>query len=533
MSEYSISVKAKLDTSGIQSDLASLKSKFNEMKIKVSFEMPNMDADIQSKGQSAGKKYSDAFKTAMSQKIQFKIDTGDFESKISSIESKLQSLGNVSDTTKQNFADLKTAFDTLNSSDTSLEDKINAYERFNQLMPVIKGQLSGASTEAKNYANAWREAAQEQLTATKSANLSGDIGKWLEENADRAGKYADRLREIQDALKGNTDASALKQYESEFERFKSLFGDAGKEASSFGSQFGSAITMALGIGSVYQVVNKVIGAIKDMVKVTIELEDSMAQLKIVSGADDNTLSTYFSNIAGTAKEIGGSVKDLIDATTTYSRLGYSLEESSILAKYTNMLQNIGDIDVSTAQNAITAITKAFNISADQIEAVMDKMVSVGNSYPISIEEISIGINNAGSMLAAAGNSFEQTVAMLTAANATVQDISKSSTGLRTIAARLRKTDTELDELGESMTTAKYEELVKSLTDYNVALTDSEGNFRSTYDILKGLIGSMGRVKQRTTSRSCGYDCRSAAAEYLFQFNERISRSNRRNGNDGA
>lgn len=109
-----------------------------------------------------------------------------------------------------------------------------------------------------------------------------------------------------------------------------------------------------------------------------------------------------------------------------------------------------------------------------------------NNYPISVAELAEGINNAGSMLASAGNSYEETIAMLAAANTTVQDISKSSTGLRTIAARIRNTKTELDDLGEAMTEADYDALVRGLTKANVALTDAQGNFRSTYNIIRDL-----------------------------------------------
>ena len=37
-----------------------------------------------------------------------------------------------------------------------------------------------------------------------------------------------------------------------------------------------------------------------------------------------------------------------------------------------------------------------------------------------------------------------------------------------------------------MTTAKYDELVKSLSGLNIALVDENNEFRSTYDILSGL-----------------------------------------------
>lgn len=101
------------------------------------------------------------------------------------------------------------------------------------------------------------------------------------------------------------------------------------------------------------------------------------------------------------------------------------------------------------------------------------------------------MNNAGSALAAAGNSFEQSLALLTAANTTVQNISKASTGLRTIVARLRNTTTELDDLGEAMTSAQYDEIVQALTNYNVSLTDANGELRGTYEIFEDLAKAWG------------------------------------------
>lgn len=109
-----------------------------------------------------------------------------------------------------------------------------------------------------------------------------------------------------------------------------------------------------------------------------------------------------------------------------------------------------------------------------------------NGFPVSVSQLALGMTNASSALAAAGNSFDQSVALLTAANVTIQDASKSSTGLRTIAARIRNTKTELDALGETENFAKYDKLVQALTRYNVALTDVTGQYRSTFDILQDI-----------------------------------------------
>lgn len=101
-----------------------------------------------------------------------------------------------------------------------------------------------------------------------------------------------------------------------------------------------------------------------------------------------------------------------------------------------------------------------------------------------------GLQNASSSLAAGGNSLEQSIALLTSANTTVQDISKASTGLRTITARIRNTGVELEALGEGAldeaynTIPKYREKLMAIS--GVDILDGVGDFRSTYDIINDL-----------------------------------------------
>lgn len=280
---------------------------------------------------------------------------------------------------------------------------------------------------------------------------------------------------------------ALSGISREFSEAANEIRNADENTNTFLGRMGGLASKFTAWLSVTRVVMGTISAMKKMVKQSIELDDAMTQLRIVTNETEQAYQSYMSTISDTAQRIGSSISDLIDSTTTYARLGYSLEESSQLAEFTAMLQNVGDIDVSDAQDAITAIIKAFkDLSASDIESVMDKMVKVGNNFPISVSQIAEGMNNASSALAAAGNNFDQSVALLTAANTTIQNAAKSSTGLRTIAARLRNVTTELDDLGEVMTEASYQELVSMLTDANVSLVDTNGELRSTYDIVSDI-----------------------------------------------
>lgn len=259
------------------------------------------------------------------------------------------------------------------------------------------------------------------------------------------------------------------------------------------SMLESKLASTISLGAL---IMKTVQQVKKMVTEVINLDTSMTQLRVVTNNSKADYEEYGRAVTQIAKDIGASVSDIVDSTTVFARLGYTLSESKELSRTTAMLANVGDIDISSAQSAVTTMTKAFrDVNAEQIESTMDKLVEVGNNFPISVSEIAAGIDNAGSSLSAAGNSFEEAVALLTSANTAVQNISKASTGLRTISARIRRTTFDLDELGETIEEAKYQEAMDILTGHGVRLTEN-GEYRSTYAILKDIasvwneLGSM-------------------------------------------
>ena len=123
---------------------------------------------------------------------------------------------------------------------------------------------------------------------------------------------------------------------------------------------------------------KVISSIKQLISASIELDDAFTQLQIVTKSTEAAYENFGNTVAEVAKRTAVSMTDITTAATTYARLGYSLEEAAKLAEYTAKLQNVGDIDVSEAQDAVTAIIKAYDeIDADHIEEVMNKLITTG------------------------------------------------------------------------------------------------------------------------------------------------------------
>lgn len=258
----------------------------------------------------------------------------------------------------------------------------------------------------------------------------------------------------------------------------------------FGQHFNTALIM-LAIRGLRQALRQLWQDIK-------EVNEALVQTQIVTGLSGAALEAYTDKAYAAADKSKDKVTNILSEATAFGRLGYDSELSVQLAQLTSMYSKLGDVDTSDATDAITALMKAFDLkSADEIELALDKMIYVGNNFPISAAGLGEGLNNAASALSSAGNSLEQTLALLMAANATVQNPSKSSTAMRTITARIRNTKAELDELGEELdekydTVAKYQKELLGLT--GVDILDATGkNFRATYDILKDLADVWGTL----------------------------------------
>lgn len=412
--------------------------------------------------------------------------------------------------------DVATLLNTLDELKNRIQtDKVTTKEFAEEI-----SRLGLKTKETKNQLDEYVKAKK------RDAESNTLILRDTKEYADASSQMSDYMKKIVDAQKmykdsfisttRSEDLSALKQYKREIDQLYVSLQNGTLSQEEFASTMraiSSSVDSTLGSLSTYQTFTERLSSqisslsktfltfytthrilmtgirvIKDLIDQSIELESAFADVRIVTHATNDELERYSRTIADAAQETSTPIADLVSAATTFSRLGYSLDESATLAKFTGMLEKVGNVDTQQAEDAITSIMKAFPKEADvgSIESIMDRLVETGNNFPISVQQIAEGMTNASSAMSAAGNSFDQTVALLTAANTTVQNAAKASTALRTISARIRKTKTELDDLGESMTEATYDKLVGALTEHHVALTTIDGEFRSTYDIMKDI-----------------------------------------------
>ena len=235
----------------------------------------------------------------------------------------------------------------------------------------------------------------------------------------------------------------------------------------------------------------IVRVIREMAKASIELDSAFTQLKIVTGATEAEMAKFERSAYKLAKSLGQSATDVAKSIEVFSRLGYNLTDASKLAEYSGIMSNVASVSNEEATTGLTSIIKGFNMQVSEAEHVSDVLIQVGQKYAVSAGEIMEAFEKSGAALNATGTSFEKAAGLIAAANASVQNAGTVGVALKTVSARIRKSEAELEELGEDVSDlaegfSKYAEEIKALTGFNIMVDGTTDTFKDLYDIMEGI-----------------------------------------------
>ena len=298
------------------------------------------------------------------------------------------------------------------------------------------------------------------------------------------------LENLKNAANNISTPSQLKQFNAEFSKFDTKVIQAGLHCKSFGDILKSAFSNFAQFFSASRIIYEVMQSIKDMVSAVKELDAAMIELRKVTDASETEFQAFFERSKKTAIDYGTTMKDIINSTADFSRLGFNFEESEELAKTASVYNMVGDIhNIDQATESIISTMKAFGVEAKDSMSIVDKFNEVGNRFAISSAGIGEAFLRSASSMEAANNTIDQSIALITAANEIVQNPEKVGNAFKTISMRIRGAETELEEAGldtEGMakSTAKLREEILALADVDIML--DENTFKSTYQIMDEL-----------------------------------------------
>ena len=143
-----------------------------------------------------------------------------------------------------------------------------------------------------------------------------------------------------------------------------------------------AVAGAKNIVGMYFGFQEAIQAGRKGVEYVKEIDLAMTELKKVTDETDASYKQFLSDAGGTAAVIGSTISDFTEATATFARLGYSMEESSSMAETAIIYKNVADgLDsVEESSESIISTMMAFGIEANDTMSIIDRFNAVGKTY---------------------------------------------------------------------------------------------------------------------------------------------------------
>lgn len=229
-----------------------------------------------------------------------------------------------------------------------------------------------------------------------------------------------------------------------------------------------------------------IKAIKQMVAEVISLDASMVELNKVFDASSEELERVKDRAFELADGLGTTGKAVIDATTEFKRMGYTIDESLDLARVATMMTNVaeGITDAGEAANILTAILKGTGVSTEYAMSLLDRLNEVSNNNAISFDALAHMLQESAASMSVLGNNIDETIGMLTGAYAVIQD-EKVGKALTTIGLRIAGLNEDLQE--EAGLANDVSKALQKYAGINV-FDEQTGQIRSTYEIMKDLAG---------------------------------------------
>lgn len=326
------------------------------------------------------------------------------------------------------------------------------------------------------------------------------IHKLLNENSKMSSEAKAKIKAYYAEIESGNPSMSLDKIHGEILKIYNAEVEAGRAGRTLwdtlkNSGFHQIAAQMAGMFGVYDVIN--LG--KEGFNVVRELNTALTEMRKVSDETVQSLKDYQATTFDTADAVGTTAKQIQNSTADWMRLGESMNQAAESAKDANVLLNVSEFEgIDEATESLVSMSQAYK-DLDKMD-IIDVLNNIGNNYSISTDGLATALKDSASALVTANNDLNEAVSLTTAGNAITQDPSKVGAGLRTISLRLVGTEEakqELSDLGEETdgmitTVSKLRDTIMDATKAASSdgkgfdILDSNGNYKSTYEIMQGL-----------------------------------------------
>ena len=126
------------------------------------------------------------------------------------------------------------------------------------------------------------------------------------------------------------------------------------------------------------IIFKFFNELKRGVQYVKEIDLALTELKKVTDETEETYDKFLQTAAKTGARLGTTISAVTEATATFAKLGYSMEQAAEMAEAALVYKNVGD-NIASAEDAADSIIstlKGFKLEASDSMLIVDKFNEV-------------------------------------------------------------------------------------------------------------------------------------------------------------
>ena len=442
------------------------------------------------------KKYENEIQIAtarQNRKIQLSIDTGEYDSKVSSLIAKSEQWTNANNLTNGSIERLNAAYRVFSNAKDG-DEKIQA--------------AKALGIQIKETTNEVRKLNAEYEKDSKISSLHQRVQEFYDKNTATHQKWGAELRDI---LNQTAEGAVLTNEQlSKIEATFIGIGNAARQSGRLGKSFLDSIKESASKFSQWVGVSSIIMQVVSRVKeANTELKDMNSILTEISKTNDSLsqsdLAQIGDNAFETASEYGKKASDYLLGVQEMSRAGYDNAES--MGELSTAVQGAGDIEAELANSYIIATDKAYKLngSVDALMRVLDGANKITNENAVNMTELAEGMSIVGSQAASSQVSVEETTAAIgTLVAVTQQGGSEMGNAFKGILMNLRQVTGEVEDGGDAIdetSLTKYEKACKELGVSLTEVKDGIVSLKKPMQILKELSEAYTKLDESDAKRA--------------------------------
>ena len=301
-------------------------------------------------------------KRKLAEKLQLKLDSGDFATQVSKIESDAKKLSGTYDGVEKGIKEVNAALKMMQtaSTDGDIERLIDANNKYEDALKKVENQLKQNKIAEQNVA------AQQKLNDDIGL-FQSKIDAWLTKNSAAVKQFGVQMLDLKAKAEG-CDRTTLNHLEAEFKQVDRAAEVAGKKTQTLGdslkTQF-SKYSTYFGVAELFMYVEQ---GLRDMFEQVKLIDSAMTELKKVTDETDASYNRFLTNAASRAQEIGTTIDGLVSSTADFARLGYGFEDAQGLAEVANIYAVVGD-EVEGVEGATESLISTMAAFKDQMNGM--------------------------------------------------------------------------------------------------------------------------------------------------------------------